>query len=396
MPRKSAPHLLPRSVEWDTKVPGLFKRVGARGAVFYVFYRTKQGRQRKMKLGDARVLGLEPARKRALEVLGQVARGEDPVGNLHVREEAHTVEDLHRMYTQHHAEKRQKPSVREYTERIWQLHLLPFLRTKPPIVVTPEGERLTKRKRTLTKQGESLTVKAVTVTHCMDRHYEMRSTPYMANRTMEVLHAAFELAIRLKWVSENPVKVEAYPEFQRRRKPTPQEAVAMFSAMDRMREERPHFIALIELLAITGCRRSEIMTARWEWVHEDGLHLPDSKTGERIVPLNRYAQDVLGATPREVGNPHIIVGKIPGTHLVSPKKSWKTLLKNAGITGLRMHDLRRFFAAAGVAGGLTLEQVGQLLGHKNVQTTRRYAWLLTGAATAASEVVANQIRKTPN
>jgi integrase len=61
-----------------------------------------------------------------------------------------------------------------------------------------------------------------------------------------------------------------------------------------------------------------------------------------------------------------------------------------------MHDLRRYFAAAGIEAGLSLEQVGQLLGHTQAQTTRRYAWLLTGAATAAAEVVASQIKRRPN
>lgn len=386
MSQKIAAHLLPnsaRAMEWDTKVPGLLKRTGARGAIYYVSYRNRSGTQRKMKLGDARVLGLEPARKRALEVLGQVARGEDPAAREKV--EDHTLEELRDAYMRYHAAKRQKASSQEYTERIWRLHILPNLVTKPPKTVTGKGE-------SLTAGGKPLTVRQVTVTHCMDLHHKLRGTPFMANRVLEVIHTAYNLAMRLKWVAENPAKVDAYPEPQRRRKPTPEEAIALFAAIDRARSKEPHFVALIELLAITGCRRNEIMHAQWDWVREDGLHLPDSKAGQRIVALNAYAREILETLPREAGNPHIIVGRRPGTHLVSPKGLWKRLLADAKISNLRMHDLRRYFAAAGIAAGLTLEQVGQLLGHTQAQTTRRYAWLLTGAATAASEVVANQIR----
>jgi integrase len=392
MSRKSATHLLPssdRTLEWDAKVPGLFKRIGARGSVFYVFYRNRSGTQRKLKLGDARVLGLEPARKRALEVLGQVARGEDPA----VRDKPtdYTLEELRDAYMKYHASKRQKPSGQEYTKRIWELHILPNLVTKPPKTLTGEGESLTGR-------GKPLTVRQVSVTHCMDLHHKLRHKPFMANRVLEVIHTAYNLAIKMKWVDENPAQVDAYPEPQRRRKPTPEEAIRLFSALNVMRPQEPHFVALIELLALTGCRRNEIMHARWEWVGEDGMHIPDSasKTGQRIVALNAHAREILDALPREAGNPHIIVGRRPGAHLVSPKGLWKRLLKDAKITGLRMHDLRRYFAAAGIAGGLTLEQVGQLLGHTQAQTTRRYAWLLTGAATAAAEVVATQIKRTPH
>ena len=374
MPQKSATHLLPsfsRTVEWDTKVPGLHKRTGARGTIYYVFYRNRNGLQRKLKLGDARVLGLEPARKRALEVLGRVARGEDPA--VRDKPEDHTLQELRDAYMRYHAAKRQKASSQEYTDRIWRLHILP----------------------NLTKRDVPLNVRQVTVTHCMDLHYKLRGKPYMANRVLEVLHTAFKLAVKLKWTDENPAVVDAYKEPARRRKPTPEEAARLFAAMETMRAEAPHFVGMIELLTITGCRRNEWMTAKWEWVHEDGLHV-ETKTGPRIIPLHQHARDVLDALPREAGNPYIIVGRHPGTHLVSPKGLWKRLTDSANITGLRMHDLRRYFAAAGIEAGLSLEQVGQLLGHTQAQTTRRYAWLLTGAATAAAEVVATQIKKRPN
>ncbi len=390
MSQESGGHAVARKREWDAKVPGLYRRVSGSSAVFYVRYRSKDGKQRDFKLGQVRVLGLEPARKRALEILGQVARGDDPA----VREkvEDRSLDELRQAYMRFHAAKRQKPQIQEYTERIWRLHILPNLTTKPFYKLTKEEQAKAKQGLEVTPQGKPLTVRQVNVTHCMELHHALRKTPFMANRVLEVLFTAFKLAVKLKWVAENPAIVEAYKEPARRRKPTPEEATRLFSALDAMRPEAPHFVAMIELLAITGCRRNEWMTARWESVQEDGLHI-DTKTGPRIIPLHQHARDVLDALPREAGNPYIIVGRRPGTHLVSPKGLWKRLLDDAKITGLRMHDLRRFFAAAGIEAGLSLEQVGQLLGHTQAQTTRRYAWLLTGAATAAANVVASQIKK---
>ena len=391
MPQDSATHLRPnRAVKWDAKVPGLHLRTGARGSVWYLYFRTHAGKERRLKLGDSRVLPLEPARRRALEILGQVAKGEDPAEQTTPQD--HSLEELRDAYMRFHAAKRQKASTREYTERIWRLHILPYLVTNQAEILTERREKLTTGGDLLTKPGKPLTVRQVSVTHCMAIHHALKDIPVMANRVMEVLHCAFGLAVRWKWLDANPVDVDAYPEKQRRRKPSPEEAIRLFSAMDAMREEAPHFIALVELLALTGCRRNEIMTARWEWVRDDGLYLPDSKNGERVVPLNTHAQEVLAALPREAGNPYIIIGRKTGCHLVSPKGLWKKLISSAKITALTMHDLRRYFAAAGIAAGLTLEQVGQLLGHTQAQTTRRYSWLLTGAATIASETVANQIK----
>lgn len=67
--------------------------------------------------------------------------------------------------------------------------------------------------------------------------------------------------------------------------------------------------------------------------------------------------------------------------------------EQAKITNLQMRDLRRFFASAGLSAGLTLEQVGQLLGHRNTQTTKRYAFLMQDAATRAANEAGEEIRR---
>lgn len=56
-----------------------------------------------------------------------------------------------------------------------------------------------------------------------------------------------------------------------------------------------------------------------------------------------------------------------------------------------MHDLRHSFASAALSAGLTLAQIGELLGHKSTQTTKRYAHLVEEAATAAATATADKI-----
>mgnify|MGYP000205065106 CR=1 FL=1 len=64
-----------------------------------------------------------------------------------------------------------------------------------------------------------------------------------------------------------------------------------------------------------------------------------------------------------------------------------------------MHDLRHSFASAAIAAGLTLAQIGELLGHKSHQTTMRYAHLMdevaSAAATATADIIAARMKKAP-
>ena len=63
--------------------------------------------------------------------------------------------------------------------------------------------------------------------------------------------------------------------------------------------------------------------------------------------------------------------------------TWLALLADAGVSQLRIHDLRHTFASYALSGGQTLGTVGQLLGHTSIQSTRRYAHLVEDAARTA-------------
>jgi integrase len=69
----------------------------------------------------------------------------------------------------------------------------------------------------------------------------------------------------------------------------------------------------------------------------------------------------------------------------SIKRDWEKLMRAAGITGLRIHDLRHSFASALVSSGASLPLIGALLGHSNPNTTARYAHLYDDPQRAAVE-----------
>jgi len=102
---------------------------------------------------------------------------------------------------------------------------------------------------------------------------------------------------------------------------------------------------------------------------------------------------VAASIPEVKGNPYLIVGRRSGAFLASPKEPWKDLCREAGIKGLNMHDLRRFFASIAISSGQTLEQAMQLMRHTEAQTTKGYAFLMTPEKLAAMQATGDQVMK---
>ena len=154
-----------------------------------------------------------------------------------------------------------------------------------------------------------------------------------------------------------------------------------------------HAAAAIRLLALTGCRRNEILTLRWDDVRLDAgeLRLRDSKTGPRTVPISPAAAKILGELPRIPGNPWVVPGRKPGAPLSGIFLQWRRARGLAGLDDVRLHDLRHSFASRALALGESLPTIARLLGHARVQTTSRYAHLARDTVKEAAARVAADI-----
>jgi len=352
----------PGQVLWDDKVPGLHVRVFDKKRAFYLKIRTRTGKQARPKLGDYGILTLPAARDDARERINSVYKGGDAV--VPRTSQPLTIEDLKTRFMEKHSVKR-KPKTQEMYKHSWN-HILPVLGKVP-----------------VTELKRSQVVEL----------FESISAPVAANRALAVLHKAMNLAEVWEWREENtnPVHlIERNKEKKRKRVPDEREGPAIFRALFDFDHEV--FVGLVLLLCFTGCRRNEIQTAKREWVKADGLHLPDSKSDEKVVPLPRAAREVIAKLPVMKDNPYLIPGRRKGQHLKSVQRLWDRVLEQAKVSGITMHDLRRYYVSRGLSVGLPLETLGQLLGHTQAQTTKGYAYLDTrskqqAAETAAAEMV---------
>ena len=128
---------------------------------------------------------------------------------------------------------------------------------------------------------------------------------------------------------------------------------------------------IIRLLVLTGCRRGEILALRWSEVDGDTLALADSKTVPRTVYLNAPARNIIERQPRG-RSPFVFPSARNPERPHDPHLPlWNRVRAEAGIEGVRLHDLRHSMASYAVMNGVPVPVVSRLLGHGDVRMTLR-------------------------
>ena len=176
---------------------------------------------------------------------------------------------------------------------------------------------------------------------------------------------------------------------------TQEEIIGLMTTLDEEEKDskNPWAIFAIRLLLMSGCRLNEILTLKWEEVDftNQFLRLHDSKTGKKLIYLSTIAIDLLKSIPRVEGNPYVICGGKEKSHLINLQKFWRRVRTKVGLEDVRIHDLRHTFASIAASKGLSLPIIGALLGHKQTQTTARYAHLVGKSLLEASEIIGEKI-----
>lgn len=169
------------------------------------------------------------------------------------------------------------------------------------------------------------------------------------------------------------------------------------------RDTHPFILEVTKILLLTGCRVGELRQARWRDLDDKARiwRVPVAKGGRsRRIYLNAAAMN----TFREIflkAN-HLGLKTKPDNFIVANPKtgdcydsfyaSWYRVLDDAGLSGVRLHDLRHTYASVLINNGATIYEVQKLLGHSSVNMTQRYAQLFPDTLHEKAEMAASFLR----
>ncbi|HOK56764.1 MAG TPA: site-specific integrase [bacterium] len=144
-------------------------------------------------------------------------------------------------------------------------------------------------------------------------------------------------------------------------------------------------------------RRGEIVNLKWQDIDmkERIITLWDTKSKEkRYVPMNEIVFQTLLNIEKDPLSEYVFYGKDKNSHISEHYIShlFEKIIKKAGITNFRFHDLRHTFASWLVMKGVNLKTVQELMGHKDFTTTLRYAHLSPEHKKLAVEILSDEIK----
>jgi integrase len=199
------------------------------------------------------------------------------------------------------------------------------------------------------------------------------------NRYMATMSHGFTIAMKeWQWVGDNPFfKITTFKE--------PEGIIRFLSDEERARlltECKAHsqdLYALIVLALSTGARRMEMLSLTWDDVDlKSGLvTFPKTKNGDRrTVPITGHALELVKAIAeqRRFNSELLFPGRFTGKPMAI-QNIFQAALKRAGIENFRFHDLRHSAASYMVMAGIDMRTIAEILGHKDLKMTLRYAHL---------------------
>ena len=356
---------------WDGQVKNLGVRITAKGVKSYVVFYRSAGRKRLATLARVAEVSLREARDRAGRQLAAIRAGEaDPLDRRRRARVAPTVADgLDRFFDEYAPARlalgRMSPRTVQLYESQAKLYVRPAL----------GGRRVADVGR---------------------RDVELAVGPLpnaTRNRVLAFVSRLFNLFETWEWRGQqtNPTRgIERAREEPRDRVLDAAELAALATALKRLDQRFPASVAAIRVAALTGLRISEVLAIRWEHVDfaSRRVALPQTKTGRRSHHLPAAALDIVRAVPRLNKGNHVFAVDARGALTYrTVRHHFGEAAKLAGLSDVRLHDLRRTVMTNAAAAGVGTHVLRDLLGHKTTAMADRYVRSVGSPVADAREAI---------
>lgn len=362
---------------------------------YFVRYRVGGGRRaqpRRVTLGRHPDLTPEKARQAAKTILAEARLGADPAAAKAAMRQALTVDELIEEWAA-------GPGKRNRSGKVRSVQSFEFDRARLANHVSPiiGGLRLPNLRRADIERTRDMIASGATAKTAKTKSRgvsRITGGEGAATRTLRIFSVVLSYAVERGYIASNPaIGVKKTPDGHGERFLSGPELTALGAALEAFSTSHLSAISILKLLAFTGCRKREIEALRWSEVDlvNGFLRLKTSKTGAKNVWLSKMGAALLADLPRVEGRDWVFPSARGETFYQGTPKVWRDIRKSAGLTDVRMHDLRHTFASVGLAEGASIEVVSALLGHKERRTTERYAHLASNPVRDAANKVADAI-----
>lgn len=376
---------------WDSG-DGALKGFGIRmkpsgAASYFVQYRNKEGRTRRLVLGQVGVHTPDEARDLAGDKLKEADKGGDPSADRHAIRKSITVSELCDLYVKdavHHI----KPSTLAMDKSRIKCHVEPLLGHLSVRSLTVADLEKFQIDIAAGKTAKSRKTKGRSGLQTGGRG--------VAARTVGMLGTILEFARRYKIITENPARdVKKFEDNKSKRFLSYEEIIALGKAMREAEGENKTGIAAIKTLLLTGYRKNEVLALPWAWVDTQAqtVRFGDTKTGAQIRPIGKAVSKIIDdRRPKEDGQKEWVFPADRGDgHFVGLPRVFARLCEKAKIQDASLHDLRHTFGSMATELGFSLLTIAGIVGHTVPGITARYAHIADSALILAADRVSDYI-----
>lgn len=383
---------------WDNELPGLGLRVYASGKRSYVIHYRFAGRSRRFTIGLHGFWTPELARQEARVLFGKIASGEDPSQQRQINHKAITVKELCELYLQDlnaglimgKGGRPKKPTTVVCDVSRIRRHIIPLVGTR--------------RVKDLAKVDVNKVLKDVITgkTSCSFKTGKLRGKSIVrggagaASRTVGLLGGILTYAIEAGIIEANPAHGVRRPKDNVRTRRLNDSEYRELGSILRAANENDKYrmtVDIIRQLALTGCRRTEIVALRWEDVDIESscLRLADSKEGASVRPIGLSVVEYLEERRSKFSKTHVFPGGGEDNPFGSFQNHWEKIFQNTTMADVTPHVLRHSFASVANDLGFTESTIAALIGHSRGSVTSKYIHTLDAALIMAADTISGYI-----